>query len=487
LPSHFFQPLIFKSNSSAHEQVAQAAGVAFVAQRDLIKQQTYLPLNEGRAQGFLRRIDSDDDWAEVGPHDIVVLKSVPLTLPPVAGVITEQPSTMLSHVNVLSRSWKIPNMYLKEASSALATWFNKPVDFVVGAKAYTLTELSAEQLKFQPLKALDLQFASAKDELAWRSSPLRPLNALRAFHANECGAKAANLGQIRHWLAQDTASERALVPDGFCIAFKEYRAFMARRDVQAHIRAALATPHFLESRRVRAAVLSALREQLIAVPLPEAQTERWTKAWRGLGGQGIFARSSSNAEDLPNFSGAGLFSSVPNVVSEAQLAQAVKTVWASVFNLEAFEQMWRTHASFSRLAMGVLVQIAIPSQSAGVMVSTNPYDPKQADAVLISAKKGLGIRVVEGQKLAEEYLYVKRGDVVQKLRVSDDDTALVLDEQGGVKEVPVDAQAVLSDQQVRALAQVALGLHRQFGRTQDIEWAFSPEGRLVVLQSRAYR
>lgn len=116
---------------------------------------------------------------------------------------------------------------------------------------------------------------------------------------------------------------------------------------------------------------------------------------------------------------------MPNVVNDAQLAQAVKTVWASVFNLEAFEHMWRTHVPFERLAMGVLVQIAVPSHSAGVMVSTNPYDPKQANTVLISAKKGLGVRVVEGEKVAEEYLYVKRGDVVQKLRVSGDDTALV--------------------------------------------------------------
>lgn len=51
LPNHFFRPLVFKSNSNAHEQVAQEAGVVFVAQRDLIKQPAYLPLNEGRAQG----------------------------------------------------------------------------------------------------------------------------------------------------------------------------------------------------------------------------------------------------------------------------------------------------------------------------------------------------------------------------------------------------------------------------------------------------
>ena len=37
-----------------------------------------------------------------------------------------------------------------------------------------------------------------------------------------------------------------------------------------------------------------------------------------LGGRPVFVRSSSNSEDLPNFSGAGLYSSVANVQRRRQ-------------------------------------------------------------------------------------------------------------------------------------------------------------------------
>ena len=51
----------------------------------------------------------------------------------------------------------------------------------------------------------------------------------------------------------------------------------------------------------------------------------------------MFVRSSSNSEDLPNFSGAGLYTTVPNVTDENMLAEAVKQSWASVFNYSAYE------------------------------------------------------------------------------------------------------------------------------------------------------
>ena len=56
-----------------------------------------------------------------------------------------------------------------------------------------------------------------------------------------------------------------------------------------------------------------------------------------LGGRPVFVRSSSNSEDLPNFSGAGLYSSVANVRDETKLIEAVKKVWASLWKFEAYE------------------------------------------------------------------------------------------------------------------------------------------------------
>jgi len=107
---------------------------------------------------------------------------------------------------------------------------------------------------------------------------------------------------------------------------------------------------------------------------------------------------------------------------------------------------------------------------------------------MITAKHGLGIKVVEGPRVAEQVLYNRRDKAVQLLTHSAEDQALQLDELGGVKEVLVDrTRPVLSDALVRRLAQVGERCKRALGgRDQDIEWATNRRGDIVVLQSRPF-
>src|SRR3712207_7115808 len=58
----------------------------------------------------------------------------------------------------------------------------------------------------------------------------------------------------------------------------------------------------------------------------------------------------------------------------------------------------------------------------------SPYDRDNRGAIYISAKRGLGIKVVEGKKIAEQILYRPRGGAVQVLTRSDEDSLLTFDE-----------------------------------------------------------
>src|SRR5438046_9606840 len=89
------------------------------------------------------------------------------------------------------------------------------------------------------------------------------------------------------------------------------------------------------------------------------------------GAKGVFARSSTNSEDLPNFNGAGLYSTVPNVRSDEQLVEAIKTVWASVWNFEAYEARERAGIDHAQIYMAVLIQEGINSESSGVMITAD--------------------------------------------------------------------------------------------------------------------
>jgi rifampicin phosphotransferase len=199
-------------------------------------------------------------------------------------------------------------------------------------------------------------------------------------------------------------------------------------------------------------------------------------------------RSSSNSEDLPNWSGAGLFSTVPNVTQAPDLIKAVQTVWASVFNFEAFEARRHAGIPHEQVFMGVFVQRAVNSVVSGVMITRDPFDAMHKNAVYVSAKRGIGIKVVEGRRIAEQWMFDNFSGAARRLSRSDEDSAMQLEPNGGVVESAIrTGQDVLSDATVRALAKVGQRLKVIFKDVdQDIEWAIDQEGRIVVLQSRPY-
>ena len=198
-------------------------------------------------------------------------------------------------------------------------------------------------------------------------------------------------------------------------------------------------------------------------------------------------RSSSNSEDLPQFSGAGLYTTVPNVKTAAALGDAVKQSWASVFNYSAYEARRVAGLPHDSVKMSVFVQQGIDADLSGVLVTVDPYDSSRKNTSYIAAKRGVGIRVVEGKRLAEQLIYNHRIGSIQLLTSSNETTALQLDEHGGVKEVAINSGTrVMSDAQVKELAQIGSRIKAIYGnQNQDIEWAFVGK-RLVILQARPY-
>jgi hypothetical protein len=492
LKASFFAPVQFKTNSTLHERRAQEAGVEFVTQEALIRDQPYLPLNVGRAVGRLRIVESGASVNGLLPGDIALLRQVPLSLPPVAGVLTERPSTALSHVNLLAKGWGIPNAYVRGAAALLRQHEGQWVELNVSASGYALRRLTPDEAAAQVAAQAARQAraaSGAKPAAAPAARPdlreqrLLPLADLRARNHAQCGAKAANLGALQ---AAKIAGTR--VPDGFCIPFSHYERFMRANGLDERLERLQREPGFQTDPQARLKALAQLRAEMLQWPVDASDAAQWQARWQAqLKGQGVFVRSSSNSEDLPGFSGAGLYTTVPNVKTEAALAQAVKTVWASVFNPEAWEARSAAGFDAGAVAMAVFVQQAVDATSAGVMITRDPFDAGHRHITYISAKRGIGIRVVEGRRIAEQVTYSSWSKAIQVISRSGDDTALQLSEGGGVKEVPIDAgRTVLTDALVLRLARVADAVKRQFGGVeQDIEWAVVGD-EIVLLQARPY-
>ncbi len=482
----FFTAVAYKPNSSRQEEISATLGIPRVLQTEISKEQDYQPLNVAKTLGRIHVIPKLDEHVEIGFNEILVLDEVPIQLPPVAGIITGKPSTPLSHINLLAKGWGIPNVYIRNAQELFKQYNGWWVEFDARRDKYTIKRADNSALE-EYQKRLKQRLDIMKPRFDLAVTKIAGLNEQRASSVIAYGAKSANLGEIIHARLRGFT-----VPPGFTIPFFYYDQFLRENKFDDAIYAMLNDQKFVHDPAYRRAALARFRENLqkgnMSPQLRAEVVRRWQTEF---GSRGVFARSSTNSEDLPNFNGAGIYSSVPNLKTEDQLTEGIKTVWASVWNFEAYEARERAGIDHVKVFMAVLVQEGINSESSGVMITTDPFNrdpnPINKGSIYISAKRGLGMKVVEGQKIAEQVIFRPIANAVQVLTRSEEDSLLTFDENGGIKEIPISGErAVLSDDVVRRLAEAAANIKRVFGgKEQDIEWAYM-KGAIYIVQARPF-
>lgn len=482
----FFTPVAYKPNSSRQEAASANLGIGRVLQTEISKEQDYQALNLARGLGRIHIIPKLDEHVEIGSNEIVVLDEVPVQLPPVAGIITTKPSTPLSHINLLAKGWGIPNVYIKNAQELLKQYNGWWVEFEAKRDTYTIKRADNTQLdEYQRRLKQRLDIMTPRSDLS--VTKLAGLNEQRASSVIAYGAKSANLGELIH-----ARPVGFIVPPGFTIPFFYYDQFLRDNNLDDAIYAMLNDQKFVHDPAYRRSFLTKLREDFQKASMNAQLRSEVLRRWHAdFGSRGVFARSSTNSEDLPNFNGAGIYTSMPNLKTDEQLIEGIKTVWASVWNFEAYEARERAGIDHTKVFMAVLIQEGINSESSGVMITTDPFNrdtnPVNAGSIYISAKRGLGMKVVEGQKVAEQVIYRPVANAVQVLTRSEEDSLLTFDETGGIKEIPIGTErAVLTDDVARRLATAAAKIKSVFhGRDQDIEWAYM-KGEVYIVQARPF-
>ncbi|HYN86743.1 MAG TPA: PEP/pyruvate-binding domain-containing protein, partial [Pyrinomonadaceae bacterium] len=479
----FFAPVAYKPNSMRQEEAARTIdGLPVVLQSEIAREQEYEPLNVAKGIGRIHVIEKLDEHTEIGSNEILVLNEVPVHLPPVAGIIISKPSTPLSHINLLAKGWGVPNAYIKNATELFKQYDTWWVTFETLPDKYTVRRADLKELDEYQKRLAEVKSVMTP-RLDLGPAALMSLRQQSARMAPAYGAKSANLGQLMR-----ARLPGITVPEGFTVPVHHYDKFIKENGLEEAVFEMLQDQRFVHDPAYRRTRLTEMRERFQKAAVNARLREMVAAKVRAeFAGKGLFVRSSSNVEDLPNFSGAGLYSTVPNVRDEEQLFEAIKTVWASVWNYEAYEARERAGVDHSKAMMAVLIQEGVNADSAGVMITTDPYDADNRGAIYISAKRGLGIKVVEGKRIAEQIIFRPRSNSVRVLTRSEEDSVLTFDERGGVKEVPITGErAVLTDEMVRRLARAAALIKNVFGgKEQDIEWVYM-KGRLYIVQSRPF-
>jgi hypothetical protein len=491
----------FRPDSNRQEKVAfELAGIPIITNDQLYKDAAYQAFNPGTAIGTLRIVPPGADFEALtfASSEIVILPESLPDITPVAGILSETFSTPLAHVSLRARAWGIPNVGLKRARELYEDLVGKTVVFTATPSSHSLREATPEEVA-----ALNAMTAATRTVVIpnadLETSELRTLDQLRAAGATAFGAKAANLGEIVHAQLEAQAANKPgaldgfTVPPGFGVPITYYDRHLKAAGLDDKVGLLLADTKFRSNAAYRKQALADLRAAIIAAPFDAQLAADLATAIAGITGgdatKGVFVRSSTNAEDLPGFNGAGLYDTVPNVKGADALAKAMKKVWASVWNLRAYEEREFFQIDHRRVYGAVLVQVGINATAAGVLITAHPTDPQEKTTFQINAKSGLGMRVVEGKKVPESLLYDFHNDGLRVLSRSDEDTMLVFDDDGGIHEVenPKKGQPILTNQRARLLGRSARALVKVFprGRPLDIEWLFEGD-TLHIVQARPY-
>lgn len=407
-----------EDEAGATDRDFQRDGIGWMRYQDLFGAVALQALHPGVAYGTLKRMTPEQLASSVVSfRDILVLTRLPNELPLVGGTITEELQTPLAHVNVAARARGTPNLAYPAASNdtAIDTLIGKLVRFEVKDGAYSLREATLAEAEAFWASRTHERFVPTFDS---SFTGIPSFAELGFADSVRVGAKAANLAELSRIL-----SSRGQAPDkGLGVPFHYYESFMAAsqtstqlceaaeracvssgRDVAACGRArglcaaegksvstsapesfaalvdrVLRNAAFSQDTALRDAFLAILRHMIEQTPVEPgfgALLDR--RIAEVFGTAKVKVRSSTNAEDLLNFSGAGLYNSFGAHATGVDAASKVVTkVFASVWTFRAFEERSFWNIDHQAVRMGCVINQAFTDELAnGVLITENVADP----------------------------------------------------------------------------------------------------------------
>lgn len=460
--------------------------VPIVSTEELYQGASYQGMNLGRTIGKIHLTSiAELGQTYVARTDIVVIDHVPNDLPAVAGLVTAEFQTPLSHVNLLSQNRGTPNMASLGATTdpRFLELDGRWIELQVRADGFTVEPSSAaaaeefwqtQRPAQSQVPALDLSVDELMDaeqvDLSW---------------VNRIGGKAANFGEL-------TRIKPALpLPTGFVVPCAQYVRFMQSNGLFDVVESLLADPVLAEDAVARRTALADLRTKMLNASVdPELLTAIEQRAAARFGAVPTRLRSSSNAEDLAEFNGAGLYESETWDPSNSKksLPLALKRVWASLWGYAAFEERNWARVDHRQTAMGVLIHPAFPDEieaANGVAITANPFDPPPNGQAAFCVNVQAGASSVvspDAGVVPESFLYYKppagQGEMTYFSHSSLSDGQPIL----------AFAEIVALVTSLKSIDEHFARLYRdvpQFGM--DVEFKFLlPERKLIIKQARRY-
>jgi pyruvate, water dikinase len=291
------------------------------------------------------------------------------------------------------------------------------------------------------------------------------------------GGKGANLGEL--------TSAGFPVPKGFVVTAEAYLASMDEARVRAALKDAMASVDANSPESI-SEVTAKMREMVLAAAVPETVRQAISAAYQRLGDDVLVAvRSSATSEDTAGASFAGMNQTFTNVRGEEAVVDGVRECWASMFGERVIAYRASQHI-VEEPAIAVVVQRMLRPAASGVIFSADPAT-RDRSRIVIEAAFGQGEVVVGGLVEPDTYVIDKEGPTLREVRVGLKTHKIVGGPDGDEKIELTAAEGsarVLVDDQILALARMAIRVEAHYGEPQDMEFVVEDDGGIWLVQSR---
>ena len=327
---------------------------------------------------------------------------------------------------------------------------------------------------------------------------------LRMSDVDSVGGKNSSLGEMISQLAE--AGVR--VPGGFATTAQAFRDFLEHTEsgglsLAQRIADRLADLN-IDDVRALAQAGADIRKWIVETPFQPRLLNEIKQYYQNLSADSskemsFAVRSSATAEDLPDASFAGQQETFLNVVGIDNVLEAIKHVFASLYNDRAIS--YRVHKGFTHaevaLSAGVQRMVRSDLGSAGVMFTLDT-ESGFTDVVFITSSYGLGETVVQGAVNPDEFyvhkpmleqgkLPIIRRNIGSKLIKMEFTAEAKAGRSVQTVDVPIGMRNrySLTDEEIVQLAKYAVIIEKHYGRPMDIEWGKDGlDGKLYILQAR---
>jgi len=309
------------------------------------------------------------------------------------------------------------------------------------------------------------------------------------------GGKGANLGEIFNLGVP--------VPEGFVVTAQAYDYFIKNSNLSEKIKSILDSTNFEDtlqlnenSKKIREIITNSkfpdnLREEILesyeVLSTNKVEIERGTAAdilKNAYEPTFVAIRSSATTEDLASASFAGQQDSYIDIKGNEEVLRNVKKCFASLFTSRAIYYRHKKNFKYEQASLAVVVQKMVHSEKSGVIFSKDPTNKTQD--IIMEAVWGLGEGIVSGSITPDTYRISRELEILDK-KIRDKKIAIVRDSSGKTGPIKLredrSQHQVLTDYEIKRLADIAMKLEEHYGKPQDVEFAIEGEN-INIVQTR---